>query len=248
MKNEPILSIIIPSYNTSAYIDECLPFFINEKLFGKVVIYLIDDGATDDTAEKISRYTKLYPYYFKFVHKENGGHGSVINYAVYNLIQSKYFKVIDGDDWVDTNNLIEFVDFLENNDSDLIVSDYDKVYQNKIEQVKCYVPNSDYFKNLLTTIHSLTYKTTIYKNNKILLTEKCFYEDNQFVLYPLRYVTSVDYFSKTIYKYRLGNVEQSVSLSSMLKRFDDYEIIRNEIFNKCSGRQQSEKSGSTCVL
>ena len=47
---KPILSIIIPSYNTSKFVDECLPTFIDDYLIGKVVIYLIDDGATDGVA------------------------------------------------------------------------------------------------------------------------------------------------------------------------------------------------------
>ena len=92
---EPILTIIIPSYNTSKFVDECLPTFIDDYLIGKVVIYLIDDGATDDTQGKIQKYVMDYPDLFKFVHKENGGHGSVINFGVHNLVKSKYFKIID---------------------------------------------------------------------------------------------------------------------------------------------------------
>ena len=47
--NTPILSIIVPSYNTSKFVNECLPTFVHQELFGKIVVYLIDDGATDNT-------------------------------------------------------------------------------------------------------------------------------------------------------------------------------------------------------
>ena len=57
MKNY-ILSIIVPSYNISKYVDEVLPTYISDSLFGKVKILLIDDGATDDTKIKVSKYVK----------------------------------------------------------------------------------------------------------------------------------------------------------------------------------------------
>ena len=49
--------------------------------------------------------------------KENAGGCAARNMGL-SLVTGEYFTIIDGDDWVDTDNLIEFVDFLENNDSD----------------------------------------------------------------------------------------------------------------------------------
>ena len=65
---EPILTIIIPAYNISLYVDECLPTYINDRLFEKIKVILIDDGATDDTKEKVERYCERYPDIFTFVH------------------------------------------------------------------------------------------------------------------------------------------------------------------------------------
>ena len=57
------------------------------------------------------KYEKIAPQTFKYVEKENGGHGSTINKGI-SLATGKYFKVIDGDDWVDTDALIKFIDEL----------------------------------------------------------------------------------------------------------------------------------------
>ena len=51
MKNK-ILSIIVPSYNVENYIDSCVPTYIDKRLFDKVDVYFIDDGATDNTKTK----------------------------------------------------------------------------------------------------------------------------------------------------------------------------------------------------
>lgn len=229
----PILTIIVPSYNTSKYVDECLPSFISNQLINKVKIILIDDGATDDTATKIGKYTQKYPDLFSFVHKDNGGHGSVINYGVHKIVLTKYFKIIDGDDWSDSSTLLEFVSFLEQNDYDLVINDFVKVYHSKQEYQKCYgVEDYGHYRGFYTTIHSMTFKTSIFKNNSIFVREKVFYEDNEFVLFPLEYVNTIGYFNKPIYYYRLGNTNQSVSVQSMLKRRNDYILVKNDILSK----------------
>lgn len=241
-----ILSIIVPSYNTSKYVDECLPTFIDERLIGKVKILLVDDGATDDTAEKIKPYVEKHPDLFFFYHKENGGHGSVINYGVHKLVDTKYFKVIDGDDWVDTEGLVKLVDSLIESNADMVVNDYQMVFPNKTIYQKAFSGSSSdtpTLSNLAITIHSLTYKTSIFVDNAIFLREKVFYEDNQFRLFPLEYIKSFLYLPFQVYQYRLGNSEQSVSLSSGLKHKKDSDLIRSDLLKKYHDLQNNGLKG-----
>ena len=49
----------------------------------------------------------------KVITKENGGHGSVIN-CVIQEATGKYFKVVDGDDWVDKRNFKKLISCQEN--------------------------------------------------------------------------------------------------------------------------------------
>lgn len=244
--NDPILSIIIPSYNTSKYVDECLPTFIDEKLFGKVIIYLIDDGATDDIAGKIKPYVEKYPQLFHFVHKENGGHGSVINYGVHKLVKTKYFKVIDGDDWVITDALVELVDYLSITDDDAVVSSYKSVRPDETTDIKAtdndklvakHSYDISFVNDFNITIHSITYKTSIFLSNKIYLPEKVFYEDNLYRLYPFLYVKTISFILESVYCYRLGNPTQSISTSSKLKHMNDSLFIRNEGYKFYSDHQ-----------
>ena len=46
------------------------------------------------------------------ISKENGGHGSTINRGIEEA-SGKYFKVVDGDDWVFTEGLRELVSLLK---------------------------------------------------------------------------------------------------------------------------------------
>ncbi len=97
---EKLLTIVVPAYNVEKYIKNCLDSFIDLSVLRSLEILIVDDGSTDSTASLAHTYEQKYPYSFKVLSKENGGHGSTINYAIPRAT-GKYFKVVDGDDWLD---------------------------------------------------------------------------------------------------------------------------------------------------
>lgn len=228
---EPILTIIIPSYNIAKYVDFCVPTFLNKELLKKINIYFIDDGATDDTKNKIEHYINFYPKSLFFVHKENGGHGSVINYGVYNCVKTKYFKIIDGDDWISSEEMLKLVNFLYECDSDLVLTNYVRVYKNHsiyMHPKKC-DPSVAEIDNFDILLHTCTFKTSIFKKNNIRVRERVFYDDIEYVLYPLYYVKTFSYCDCYPYYYRLDNPNQSVSLTSFSKHYSDLYDITQDI-------------------
>ena len=238
---KPILTIIVPSYNTSKYVDECLPTFIDKFLLKNVVVYLIDDGATDDTKEKIMPFVKEYPNYFNFIHKENGGHGSVINYGVHNLVTTKYFKIIDGDDYVETKSLKALVEYLSYCDDDIVISGFYRGLPGSMIRYEPYfkktnVPEKttfkiDELKNFNVLLYSCTYKTSLFKNNEIRLREHVFYEDNELRAFPLKYANTYSYIKCYPYCYRYGVEGQSISLPFTLKHKNDADLVMADLID-----------------
>ena len=92
-----ILSIAIPSYNSQAYMRNC----IESLLVGgeDVEIIIVNDGSKDDTAKIADEYQEKYPTIVKAVHQVNGGHGEAVNAGLRNAT-GVYYKVVDSDDWV----------------------------------------------------------------------------------------------------------------------------------------------------
>lgn len=249
MKNSPVLSIIVPSYNVSKYVDECLPTYIDEYLFGKVIIYCIDDGATDDTKEKIMKYVTKYPHFFVFVHKENGGHGSVINYGVHNLCKTKYFKVIDGDDYVETDSLKILVDYLYKCDDDIVLTGFYRGLPGSMKRIEPFAKKTNIkekesfgIKSLdcfNVVLHNSTYKTSIFTKNQIRVREKVFYEDNELRAYPLKYAKSFSFLKCYPYCYRFGTSDQSISVSSSIKHYNDDILVMSDLLSFYNSLQRN---------
>ena len=96
-----LLSIAVPCYNSEDYMRHCIETLLPGG--EDVEIIIVDDGSTDKTAEIADKYREQYPDIVKVVHKENGGHGSGVNKGL-ELATGMYFKVVDSDDWLDTNS------------------------------------------------------------------------------------------------------------------------------------------------
>lgn len=224
------LTIVIPSYNTETFIDKNMKTFLDERLYDQAEILIVNDGSKDRTAELAKKYEEKYGGYIRLIDKENGGHGSVINRGIKEA-QSKYFKVIDADDWVNTENLVRLVSDLKKSDADVVINPYVEVNQQtdkeKIcgyKEIQSLQPESPIDllveKNVHFMLHSVTYKTSILRDNHITVTEKCFYEDCQYDLYPVPYLKTVTILDYPVYWYLIGQKTQSVDAANALKNVD----------------------------
>lgn len=221
-----ILTIVIPSYNVEQFLEKTVESFLAEEIIEDIEILIVNDGSKDRTKEIGLQYENKYPQSIKLVDKENGGHGSTINKGL-SIATGKYFKVVDGDDWVDTEAFVSYVKKLKNIDVDMVLTPYNQVYLPSMRIEKCATANVETNKkyNLSQVInnvgdsyqmHSITYKTSLIKG-KLKITEKCFYVDQEYVLLPLKDAEEVIFLDETIYQYRLGDENQSVSVKSKQK-------------------------------
>lgn len=123
-ENDKLLSVVVPSYNASKYLDFNLQSFLRPSVPKKLEVIVVDDGSTDDTARIADTYHEKYPDTVKVVHKENGGHGSGIN-AGLRAATGKFFKVVDADDWVDHEALERLLDYIASFDAASVNADTD---------------------------------------------------------------------------------------------------------------------------
>ncbi len=58
IQTKPIISIILPVYNTSPYLEECLNSIHNQS-FKDYELICIDDGSSDNSYEILKKYEKI---------------------------------------------------------------------------------------------------------------------------------------------------------------------------------------------
>lgn len=197
---------------------------LNTCIAEKVEILIVNDGSTDSTQEKAERYARNHPSTIRVLNKENGGHGSCLNLGIREA-RGRYVRVVDGDDWVDTDAFVKYVRYLEGTDSDVVVSNYAIQFVNngRIKFVD-YGMGSESFafdsiaENIKQiTIQSMTILTAIIRDNDIRFTENCYYEDSEFITFPFKYVKSIDFTEDCVYQYRMGTSGQSVNASNAIR-------------------------------
>ena len=72
-----LISIIIPIYNVSKYLNRCVDSVVNQT-YKNIEIILVDDGSKDNSGEMCDKYQEEYSN-IKVVHKENAGLGFARN-------------------------------------------------------------------------------------------------------------------------------------------------------------------------
>ena len=230
-----ILTIAVPSYNIEKYIHKCIESFNNIKteLYSDFEVLIINDGSTDKTIDIVKKLSSETSLNLKIINKENGGHGSAVNKGIEEA-KGKYFKIIDGDDWVNKADFEEFLLRLKKTDVDLIVTDYTEqhVYDNYKKRIKVLEMPDGYRSDSLSKIfpmHSITYRTSLLQEHNIRLTEKIFYVDTQYSIFPMKYVEKWEYWNLDVYQYFLGRPEQSMALINRLKHMEHHRIVMESI-------------------
>lgn len=98
------VSIIIATYNTAEYLEECLESIFNQTL-KDIEVILIDDGSTDNTNFIVEKYKKKYNNLVSF-YQENAGAGMARNFGI-TQATGEYMIFMDPDDKYPCNNCLE---------------------------------------------------------------------------------------------------------------------------------------------
>ena len=231
-----ILTISIAAYNVEKYLRETLDSLCDYRYIEDLEVLVIDDGSKDSTGVIAEEYANRYPNSVIYIKKENGGHGSTINRGIMEAT-GKYFRIIDGDDWVDNDSFYEYMCKLKSVDDDIILTQHKSISTNAEhlnDLVHGLKPDETYSldKELgieLVTLHMLTVRTELLKVNNVRITEKCFYVDVEYVIWALYLASTIRYMELPVYMYRVGSITQSVNKTNMVKNIGMQETVSKKL-------------------
>lgn len=119
--NTPLVSIIVPVYNSAPYVERCITSLINQT-FNNIEIIVINDGSTDDSASILSKLTDQDTR-INLITQENQGVCIARNNGIAQAT-GDYLLFVDGDDYVDPDYVEKMVTTATTNNSDLVISGY----------------------------------------------------------------------------------------------------------------------------
>ena len=234
--SQKLITFAVPCYNSADYMRHCVQTLLAAGEDAEII--LVDDGSTkDDTPAICDEFAAQYPTIVKAIHQENGGHGEGVNQGLRNAT-GLYYKVVDSDDWLDTDSLQKLLTRLrtliqQDLAPDMLICNY--VY----EHVEDGTTHTVRYTNVFPTerlfnwvhvghfrpdqhllMHSVIYRTEVLRRCGMVLPKHTFYVDNIFIYQPLPYVKSMYYMNLDLYRYFIGRADQSVNESVMVKRVD----------------------------
>lgn len=236
----PKVSIVVPCYNVSTYLPECLDSVIAQTL-EDIEIICVDDGSTDNTLEILNDYAKRDAR-VKVITKPNAGYGNSMNMGM-DAATGEYIGIVESDDWVEKTMFADLYETAKKFDADVVKSDYYE-FATKDGGMQVYIqtPTDPRFYNKVISAYTtediyhfrMNTWTGIYKTSMIRLFDirhnespGASYQDNGFWFKTISLANSVVYVDKAYYHYRQDNPNSSInSKGKVFCMCDEYKFIR----------------------
>lgn len=245
-----LLTISVAAYNAEKYIRKTLESLCCKNV-SQIEVFVIDDGGNDGTLEIAKEFEQKYPNVFYAIHKENGGLGSTYNYSIQHAT-GKYLKLLDGDDYFDTNELDHLINFLGITDADVVYTPYltfddetgkilehhNSVSYTRYQNMLMNLEELNTYKDLV--MHSTMFKSELLKKGEVSITEKCFYTDTEFVSKALFYSNTIWFTEYEVYQYRLGREGQSVDINGLRKHYRESVKVCEELISFCNKNENDK--------
>lgn len=124
-----MISIVIPIFNASNYLDRSIEC-IEKQTFTDWEVIFVDDGSTDSSAEKCLRFASIDKR-ITFVHQQNLGPSEARNNGLQRA-KGEYVCFLDADDWFDSNFLQAYYDAVVDKSWDVVFQGFVKEKENGI--------------------------------------------------------------------------------------------------------------------
>ena len=123
----PLVSIIVPVYNSEKTLVRCIKSILNQQ-YQNTEIILVNDGSTDNSLKICQEYAKDDPRII-VIDKQNkvsDTRNTGISHA-----SGKYLQFVDSDDWIAENATKALVDRIQETNCDMVISGFYRVINGK---------------------------------------------------------------------------------------------------------------------
>lgn len=124
MKN-PLVSIIIPIYNVTKYLDKCLESVINQS-YRRLEIILVNDGSTDNCLQECQKWANM-DQRIRLINKAHGGLPDTRNVGLKHA-HGEYVLFVDSDDWLKPNMVATMLKAFQRTHADMVTCQFVNIH------------------------------------------------------------------------------------------------------------------------
>jgi glycosyltransferase involved in cell wall biosynthesis len=121
----PLVSIVIPCFNQSKFLDDCINSIIMQTYLNWECI-IVNDGSEDDTEIIAKKWCKKNDK-IKYLYQKNKGTSSAKNFGIVNS-KGDWVQILDADDLLEKNKIQYQIDNLRNYSAEILISGYRYFY------------------------------------------------------------------------------------------------------------------------
>ena len=238
------VSIIIPVYNTSKYLKQCLDSVINQTL-QEIEIICIDDGSTDDSLLILEEYWQRDKR-IKILTQKHKKQGAARNYGI-SIANGEYIGFVDSDDWCEPDMFEKLYKRAKCTDSDITmcaITTYNDNNSNAFSKNNTYanldIFPKEFFNNVFSPSETMNFlmdicayppnkiiKRDLINSNKLKFSEKTYYEDGAFFYDCWLSAKRISLIKEFFYYYRMHS-ETSTCFSNDFYKIQNFRAIEDK--------------------
>lgn len=246
--SKPLLTIIIPVYNTEKYLAKCLDSIVFQT-YQNIEVLVIDDCSTDNSATIVFEYQKEHRKIKYYKNDKNMGVGYSRKVAS-EKAKGDYIAFIDSDDWVELNYYEIMMKNILEDKCDIAVSGVINEYNNSISAEPRYkidyhqVIDSSFALKIMTNyymqnfyispnMNNRIYKKSLVNDNNICNDFSKQAQDNYSSFFAFLYALKVSLVPNTYYHYyqRPGSAVNSFSEEYINNYFNVLKHIKQTLYD-----------------
>lgn len=232
----PLVSIIVPVYNSEQYIFNSINSILNQT-YKNLEIIIINDGSTDRTDEILNEIA-LKDKRIVYVNQKNIGVSETRNKGI-QLSKGEYITFMDSDDTVEAEYIEKLMEEILKNKFDIVTCGYTDISKYGIVKLNDFYNNNtilskDEFINRIFngvggTVWGKVFRRNIIIENNIKMKQNIFMcEDMIFVLEYVMKCNKYGAINENLYNYNRLN-ENSISSRIDMEYYNNLVIVISEI-------------------
>lgn len=247
------ISVLIPVYNTSKFLERCLYSILNQTMSQNVECVIVNDCSPDNSVDVIDNIVDSYSGNMKIKiinHDWNRGLAAARNTGLDNA-KGEYIICIDSDDYCELNMLERMYSIALSDNADVVVSDFYLSYKNKEKRIfqNVILQKEEYIKQLINVqisvcVWNKLVRRSLYENNNIRASEGInMGEDYMVSLMLAAHVSKISHIREAFVHYVLYNSESFMRKSKkeyLDNRIDGLRIVK-KYYRNCNMLSLFEK-------